>query len=403
MNLRIASAALAVAFAFASRAQDEAAAWAEMVESANWMEGVYADVAVMAEVLLLIKNQYVEEKDARGLMYGAIHGMVESLDAHSEFLEAEDLAAQVEEVEGSFFGVGISAAIEDGELVVVSLMEGSPAEQAGILAGDKIVSVDGKPTQGMTMKQVVRAFRGALGTELRVEIGRARSPGEPQEHEKFFEATLTRTDIPVKTVFPQALDDGVILIRVSQFTEKTVEEFETAMLAVNWHKKLNATALILDLRDNPGGVVLSAVKTAELLFPGGTLLYSTRWRDDEIKKSKTSLFPKDVTKLPMVVLVNNKTASAAEILAGALQDHKRAVIVGERTVGKASVQQVARLRLRPEVGVKLTVARYFTPSGRMIQGEGITPDIFAGEDALERAVEILKAARIFGKGAGYAK
>jgi len=261
----------------------------------------------------------------------------------------------------------------------------------------------------MTMKQVVRAFRGALGTEVWVEVernGKKIFPYAPPPPEGLFRTVLPkicliRADIPVKGVWVEMLDDGAGLIRISQFTEKTAEEFGKAMVSL---KSAGATSLALDLRNNPGGVIHAAVEVAGAFLPKSKTVVSTRGQNKNETILKTlewrSARPDN---WPVVVLVNKKTASAAEILAGALQDHKRAVIVGERTFGKASVQQVARLRLRLEVGVKLTVARYFTPNGRMIQGEGITPDIFAGEDALEKAVELLKAARIFGKGAGYAK
>jgi len=377
---------------------DEAAAWSQLVASANWMEEVYADVAVMAEVLMLIKREFVEERDARELMYGAIHGMVESLDAHSVFLEADDFAEVMEEVEGSFYGVGISATMQEGEPVVETVKEGSPAEQAGILPGDRIVSVDGKATQGMTMKDVIRAFRGPLGTVVRMSVVR---------DSEAFEFALARGEIPLKSVWPQMPDNGVAVVRVSQFTEKTAGEFGKAVEAL---KAQGASALVLDLRDNPGGVVDAAVDVADCFLPAGTEVVSLRGRNATLPRLAGvermrwwgRREPPQVN-WPMVVLVNEKTASAAEILAGALQDHKRAVIIGERTFGKASVQQVVRLRLRPEVGVRLTVARYFTPNGRMIQGEGIAPDIVVGsrksevekDEALERALEILKAAKIF--------
>ncbi|MCL1888622.1 MAG: S41 family peptidase, partial [Kiritimatiellaeota bacterium] len=365
----------------------EAEAWRELVESANWMEGAYADIAVMAEALMVIKEHHVEEKSARELMYAAIHGMLESLDPYCAFLEPEDFAGQLEDMEGVFMGIGITATTDDEGLAVVAVTEDSPAARAGIAAGDTILSVDGVATKGMEMKDAVRAFRGPPGSGARLEVSRG---GEA------WEVVVERGEIEAKTVWLEMLGDGVAWVKISRFTEKTAEAFGGALHAMaTLHK---ATAMVLDLRDNPGGVVGAAVEVAGCFLPRGATVVSTRGREDHDAVMKTSDGEK--AKWPVVVLVNKNTASAAEILAGALQDHRRAVIVGEKTFGKASVQHVTRFRLRPEVGMRLTVARYFTPNGRMIQGEGIAPDIEADGDALEKAVEILKAARIFLKADG---
>jgi len=403
---------LSLSLPFASHANETAEAWSELVTSANWMEGAYADIAVMAEVLILVKNQHVEEKDTRELMHSAIHGILERLDPHSMFLEAEDFEELVEELEGRFYGVGISATAGDEGLRVVAPIAGSPAERAGILTGDLVVSVDGISTRGMGMKQALRAFHGTLGTEVRIEVER---------NGELMEMVLARADISKQSVWARMEGDTGVL-RISNFTAQTGVEFSKAMTEMRGQ---GAEALVLDLRDNPGGVVDAARVVAAWFLPAKaarTDVVSLRGRDGEVPMAalddlwrRWKLADPPHVKSPMVVLVNRGTASAAEILAGALQDHGRAVVVGERTFGKASVQQVVRLRLRPEVGVRLTTARYFTPKGRMIQGEGILPDVeittsdfrlqtpdvespkseVEKDDAMERALELLKAAKIF--------
>ena len=213
----------------AVHADDTADAWAELVHSANWMEGAYAEIAVMAEVLMLAKNQYVDPKETRELMHGAIHGILSRLDPYSLFLEEEDLEEQLEEMEGSFHGIGVTAFLRDGGPVVEAVKDESPAKKAGILPGDRIVSVDGKTTQGMTMKDVIRAFRGPLGSKVRVGIERENGA---------FEATLERADIEVQTVWPRMLDDGMLLVRISHFNEKQEKTFNLWLPLLNKLSKL---------------------------------------------------------------------------------------------------------------------------------------------------------------------
>ena len=331
-------------------------------------DAVYDDIAVFTEALMLVKRQYVEEKAFRDLIYGAIDGMLVSLDPHSGFLPPQEFQELREDTSGHFSGIGVHVGIKDGRILVLSPIDGSPAQRAGLMSGDKIVKIDGQSALGISMDETVRRLRGAKGSPLTVTIEReGRDP---------FDVTLRRDDIKVSSVKGTGiLRDGVGYIRLTQFGEDSGPDFRKALQTLREQKM---TALVVDLRDNPGGLLSTAVEITGALLPEGAEIVSVRGRDgtreEERYRADGGLH---ITDLPLALLVNGHSASAAEIMAGAMQDHHRAVIVGETTFGKASVQNILRLTTRPDCALRLTTAHYYTPDGRMIHGKGIVPDIVA--------------------------
>jgi carboxyl-terminal processing protease len=366
----------------------------------------------------------VVEKPFRDVVYGAIDGMLAELDPNSSFLPPEPLANLEEETKGSFGGIGVSVGVQDGGVKVIAPIVDSPAFKAGIHAGDLITAVDGKKLEGSSVDEAVKAMRGEKGSSVKITVERPN--GEKAE------LALVRDDIkmtPVKGV--RSLGDGIGYLRITQFNEPAVEDFSRALAAL---EKDRITDLIIDLRDNPGGLLESAVGIAEQILPRGKEIVTVRGRDGVEAQQRFEAGPcsRRFTDVPIAVLVNGGSASASEILAGALKAHKRAVLVGEKTYGKASVQNVIRLALRPDCAVRLTTGFYYTPDGKMIHGTGIEPDVQVPvsktecrqaqmkrlyeespgsstggmqnlmpgvkDEALERARELLKGARILKKG-----
>lgn len=329
-------------------------------------DAVYDDIAVFTEALVLVQRQYVDKKEFRDLIYGAIEGMLVSLDPHSGFLPPQEYQDLREDTSGHFSGIGIHVGVKDGQVIVLAPIEGSPAHRAGLMSGDHIVKIDRLSAIGISMDETVRRLRGARGSSVLVTVEReGRDP---------FDLTLVRDDVKVASVRgARILRDGVGYVRLTQFAENSADEFADAV------KKLQdqrMTALVVDLRDNPGGLLNVAVSVAGLLLPSGAEVVSTRGRDGvRVQERYKADGSRHVTDLPLAVLVNGRSASAAEIVTGAWQDNHRAVVVGETTFGKASVQNVLRLTTRPDCAVRLTTAHYYTPAGRLIHGKGIAPDI----------------------------
>jgi carboxyl-terminal processing protease len=346
----------------ASNAADRVA-----IEAAD-KDAVYDDIAVFTEALMLVKRQYADEKAFRDLIYGAIDGMLVSLDPHSGFLPPQQYQELQEDTSGHFSGIGIHVGIKDGRILVLAPIDGSPAQRAGLMSGDKIVKIDNQSALGISMDETVRRLRGAKGSQLTLSIEReGRDP---------FDVTMARDDIKVSSVRGTGiLRDGVGYIRLTQFGADSGPDFLKALQTLQEQKM---TALVVDLRDNPGGLLSTAVEITGALLPKGAEIVSVRGRDgvrdEERYRADGSLH---ITDIPLALLVNGHSASAAEIMAGAMQDHHRAVIVGETTFGKASVQNVLRLATRPDCAIRLTTAHYYTPAGRMIHGKGIVPDIAA--------------------------
>lgn len=346
-------------------------------------DAVYDDVAVFTEALLLVKRQYADEKEFRNLIYGAIDGMLVSLDPHSGFLAPDEFQELQEDTSGHFAGIGIHVGIKEGRLIVLAPVDGSPAQRAGLQSGDVVVKIDQQSALGISMDDAVRRLRGSKGTRVILTVER--------EGQDPFQVTIVRDDVKILSVRgARILRNGVGYIRMTQFSEETGPEFDQAL-----QKLLDQqmTALVVDLRDNPGGLLTTAVEVTGMLLPKGADIVSVRGRAGVRKEERYRADGgRHLTGMPVAVLVNGHSASAAEIMAGALQDSHRAVVVGDTTFGKASVQTVMRLSTRPECALRLTTAHYYTPAGRMIHGKGIVPDILLPTSPMKWRSIVLKRA-----------
>ncbi|MFV3091619.1 S41 family peptidase [Pseudomonas sp. GW6] len=332
------------------------------------------DLRTFAEVMDRIKAAYVEPVSDKTLLENAIKGMLSNLDPHSAYLEPEAFAELQESTSGEFGGLGIEVGMEDGFVKVVSPIDDTPASKAGIQPGDLIVKIDGQPTKGLSMMEAVDKMRGKAGSTI--ELTLVRDGGRP------FDLTLTRAVIKVRSVKSQMLEDGYGYLRISQFQVNTGEEVGKALTKLrqdNGNKKLRG--LVMDLRNNPGGVLQAAVEVTDHFLKSGLIVYTEgRLANSELRFNAD---PADASEgVPLVVLINGGSASASEIVAGALQDHKRAVLMGTDSFGKGSVQTV--LPLNNDRALKLTTALYFTPNGRSIQAQGIVPDIEVARAKLTR-------------------
>ncbi len=324
----------------------------------------YEALRLFSQVLELVEDNYVKPVPVKELIYGAIQGMLSNLDPHSSFLKPDDYKELQIETKGSFTGIGIEITIKDGVLTVVAPIEGTPAWKAGIKPGDKIIKINGKPTKGMSLMEAVKLLRGPKGTKVTISIFR-------EGQKELIDITLVRDVIPIKSVRFRTLEPGYGYVRISSFQEKTAEELRKALETLE-RENNPLKGVILDLRNNPGGLLEAAVEVADEFLEEGVIVYTKgRKRDQNFEfraKPNRNKHP-----YPVLVLVNAGTASASEIVAGALQDHHRAIIVGTRTFGKGSVQTI--IPLPDGSAIKITTAQYYTPSGRSIQAEGITPDL----------------------------
>ncbi len=322
------------------------------------------ELRTFAEVMDRIKSAYVEPVDDKTLLENAIKGMLSNLDPHSAYLEPEAFAELQESTSGEFGGLGIEVGTEDGFVKVVSPIDDTPASKAGIQPGDLIVKIDGQPTKGLSLMEAVDKMRGKAGSKITLTL--VREGGRP------FDVVLTRAVIKVKSVKSQLLDDGYGLIRISQFQVNTGDEVGKALGKLRKDNGKKLSGVVLDLRNNPGGVLQAAVEVADHFLKKGLIVYTEgRIANSELRFNAD---PADASEgVPLVVLINGGSASASEIVAGALQDHKRGVLMGTDSFGKGSVQTV--LPLNNDRALKLTTALYFTPNGRSIQAQGIVPDI----------------------------
>jgi len=328
-------------------------------------DNMYEDLKVFTDVIGLIQKDYVEETKSKDLINGAIKGMLETLDPHSAFMPPNMFKEMQEETKGRFEGLGIEITVKDGILTVVSPIEGTPAFRAGVLAGDQIIKIDGELTKNVTLVDSVKRMRGPRGTKVTITIMR-----EGLTKPKDF--TLVREVSPVRSVRHELLEKNYGYVRISQFQEKTDSDFEKAMKALEEESKGTLKGLVLDLRNNPGGLLDQAVKISDHFIDSG-IIVSIDGRREETKQKWPAHPDETVTRYPLVVLVNGGSASGAEIVAGAIQDHGRGILVGTQTFGKGSVQTI--IPLKDGSGLRLTTARYYTPSGRSIQAKGIVPDI----------------------------
>jgi len=327
----------------------------------------YESIELFTDVLSIVKKSYVEEVDTKKLVYGAINGMLTSLDPHSSFMPPETYKEMKIDTKGAFGGLGIEITIKDGILTVISPIEDTPAFKAGIKAGDQILKIDDKFTKDLTITEAVKRMRGLKGTKVTITIMR-------EGFEKTKEFVLERDIIQVKSVKYKLLDDGYGYVRISQFQEKTDDDLVKALQSLQPDNK-TLKGLVLDLRNDPGGLLDQAVRVSEHFTEEGKLIVYTEGREKDSQMRFTSRNGTKQANYPIVVLINSGSASASEIVAGCLQDHKRAVVLGTQSFGKGSVQTI--IPLPDNSGLRLTTARYFTPSGRSIQAKGITPDILA--------------------------
>ncbi len=317
-----------------------------------------------SDVFNKIKQDYVEEIDDVTLLNYAIRGMLSGLDPHSAYLEPSAFTDLQENTSGTFGGLGIEVGMENGFVKVIAPIDDTPAQKGGIQAGDLIIQLDDTPVKGMSLNQAVETMRGEVGTKITLKIVRV---GEREP----FEVELTRDVIQVKSVKTVSLDDLYGYIRITQFQAQTGDDFAEGLIELR-EKTKSLNGIIIDLRNNPGGVLQAAVEVADQLLEEGMIVY-TEGRSSVSELEFKATPGDDLNGLPIIVLIDGGSASASEILAGALQDHDRAVIMGTQSFGKGSVQNV--LALNSDYGLKLTTARYYTPSGRSIQAQGIKPDI----------------------------
>ena len=326
----------------------------------------YESIELFTDVMAIIKKSYVEDVDTKKLVYGAINGMLSSLDPHSSFMSPDSYKEMKTDTKGAFGGLGIEISVKDGVLIVVSPIEDTPAFKAGIKAGDMILKIDDKFTKDLNINDAVKRMRGQKGTKVTLTIMR-------EGFEKPKEFPLVREVIQVKSIRSQLMDSGYGYVRIVQFQEKTDEDLSKALKNMKEENKGELKGLVLDMRNDPGGLLDQAVRVADHFVPEGQMIVYTEGREKDSKMQFTAKKGGKEPNYPIVVLINGGSASASEIVAGALQDHKRAIILGTQSFGKGSVQTI--IPLSDDSGLRLTTARYYTPKGRSIQAKGITPDI----------------------------
>lgn len=344
------------------------------------------ELRLFSTVFGSVKRDYVEPIEDKKLITDAVKGMVSSLDPHSAFLDSKDFSEMQEQTQGKFAGLGIEITSEDGLVKVMNPIEGTPAAKAGLVAGDLITRLDDKPVRGMTLDQAVRKMRGEPGTKITLTIYR-------KSEERTFPVTITRAEIKVQSVKTKLLDNNLLWVRITSFQERTVPDLAKKM-AEAYQQNPSLKGVILDLRNNGGGILQGAVGVSAAFLPQGSVIVSTKGQannsqqvykaePDNYRLSESSdplaQLPEAFKKLPLVVLTNAYSASASEIVAGALQDYKRGTIMGKTTFGKGSVQTVRQIS--SDTALKITTAYYYTPSGKSIQAYGIKPDIAVDQNA----------------------
>ncbi len=316
-----------------------------------------------SQVLDLVEHNYVKDISRKELVDDAVKGMLEQLDPHSTFLSTDDFKEMQESTSGEFSGIGIEISMEKGRLTVISPIEDTPAYKAGLKAGDIILEINGESTQSISLMEAVGKIRGKRGTDVILTILH-KDANKPDK------VTITRDTIPIISAKSQELEDGVLYLRLTRFNENTTREMRKAI--TEYKKNHTLKGVVLDLRNNPGGLLTQAVSVADTFLDSGLIVY-IEGRDKASRKDFDATKDSTDVNIPMVTLINAGSASASEIVAGALKDHDRSLLLGERTFGKGSVQTI--IPMADGSGIKLTTALYYTPSGRSIQAEGIDPDI----------------------------
>lgn len=349
------------------------ALWEQPARVSAKTQDAYKSLETFSNILSLVQENYVEEVKIDEVIQGAIKGMLNTLDPHSSYMKPDEYKELQVETKGSFSGIGIEISMRDGILTVISPIEGTPAFQKGLKAGDKIIKIDGEPTKDLSINEAVKKLRGPKGSKVTISIHR-------EGWGDFRDVTIVRDVIPIISVKSKLLEPGFPYIRVVQFQSKTTRDFQKALK--DFEKAGAIKGLVIDLRNNPGGLLDQAVRMADVFLDKGVIV-STRGRIKDQNMVFEAEADPEVYKFPIVVLVNEGSASASEIVAGALKDHKRAIILGTQTFGKGSVQTI--IPMNDGSGLRLTTARYYTPSGESIQAKGITPDVVvqnreSGED-----------------------
>lgn len=316
-----------------------------------------------SQVLDIVERFYVKDTPRKDLINGAIKGMLQGLDPHSTFMNPEEYKEMQETTTGEFFGVGIEISMENNQVIVVTPIEDTPAFRAGVQSGDIILSINGQPTQELSLQEVVTRIRGPKGSPVELNLLHSDSKS-PQT------ISIVRDAIPLVSVKSKVLEEGYQWIRLTRFSDRTTQELTEALDEAN--KKNTLKGIVLDLRNNPGGLLDQAVSVSDTFLKSGNIVSIRGRQDSTVREFKATEKKSDIT-VPMVVLVNAGSASASEIVAGALRDQKRALILGERTFGKGSVQNI--IPLSDGSGLKITIALYYTPNGSSIQAEGIVPDL----------------------------
>ncbi len=334
-----------------------------------------AQLKKFSEVYARIKKDYVEDVDDKKLITDAISGMMTGLDPHSAYLDKEAFTELREGTSGEYGGLGIEVGLENGYIKVISPIDDTPAQKAGLKSGDLIVRLNDKSVKGMTINDAVKIMRGKPGEPIDLLVVR-------EGESKRLKFTVVRAVITSNSVKQRIIEEGYGYVRISSFQSKTTSGVKEALEKLKIENKSSLKGLVLDLRDNPGGVLTGAVGVSDIFLTKGNIVYTEGRVADALMRYDAT--PDDLLEgAPLVVLVNQGSASASEIVAGALQDHKRALIVGKKTFGKGSVQTI--LPLDEETAVKLTTARYFTPSGRSIQAKGIEPDVIIATLAIKKS------------------
>lgn len=337
----------------------------------------FDEIRTFADIFARVKKDYVEEIDDKKLMDNAIRGMLSGLDPHSSYLDKEEYLDLHEGTTGEFGGLGIEVGVEDGFVKVIAPIDDTPADRAGVKAGDVIIRLDDKSVKGIGLDEAIKMMRGKPGEPITLTIVR---DGE----EKPLKITIIRDTIQIKSVKSRMLEPGYMYLRITQFQSHTAELLREAIGKLKEENKDEVKGVVLDLRNNPGGVLNGAVSVSDAFLEEGLIVYTEGRGADSASRFHAK--PGDmIDGVPMVVLVNGGSASASEIVAGALQDQGRAIILGEKTFGKGSVQTI--LPMSNGEAIKLTTARYFTPSGRSIQAKGIVPDIETSNLSLEKTGE----------------
>lgn len=351
---------------------------------------VYEMLTLLGTVFQKVRTDYVEVPDDQKLIKGAINGMLASLDPHSGYIDQDTYNDIKIQTRGEFGGVGVEVVRDDIGFHVIAPIDGTPAARGGILAKDYIIEIDGKSVKNMSLTEAISKMRGKPGTKLRLKILRR----EPKQN--VFDVVLSRSIITINAVHTRVIHDTIGMIRLTQFNEQAANKVEKAIHSMT--EKIgpsNITGFILDLRNNPGGLLDQGVKVAEMFLPFGEIV-STRSRKTEDDQRFFAKY-KDLTEgKPLVLLINGGSASASEIVAGALQDHKRAKVIGTRSFGKGSVQTI--IPISGQGAIRLTTARYFTPSGRSIQAQGIDPDIVVNQASpkVEEGADLKGEASLYG-------